>query len=70
MEASHSAAKKAKKMSREELDEREHFKNVVDAFGGYKRDSADRIARTREQIKRLPLDQQGGGGWQFNSPKS
>lgn len=52
------AAKHTKIMSREELDERAHFTKVIDAFENYKRDSVDRITRTRDQIKRLPLDQQ------------
>lgn len=57
---SHTAsdAKHTKMMSREESDERAHFKKVIDAFKNYRGDSVDRISRTRDQIKRLPLDQQ------------
>jgi len=40
------------------MDERAHFKKVIEAFANYKRDSIDRLTRTRDQIKRLPLDQQ------------
>ena len=57
---SHTAsdAKHTKMMSREESDERAHFKKVIDAFENYRGDSVERISRTRDQIKRLPLDQQ------------
>ena len=58
MLSSSHAAKHTRLMSREEMDERAHFKKVIDAFQNYKRDSVDRITRTRDQIKKLPLDQQ------------
>ncbi len=45
-------------LSREEHEEREHFKKVVSAFQSYKRDSIDRLRRTERHLKKLPLDQQ------------
>lgn len=45
-------------MSKEEMEERQHFRRVVQAFKNYKRDSKERIQRTQNHLKRIPLEHQ------------
>lgn len=41
-------------LSKEELEEKKHFKKVVQAYRNYNRDSRDRLSRTKDYLKRLP----------------
>ena len=45
-------------MTKEEEEEREHFKKVVGAFNNYKRDSKDRLAKDLLNLKNIPLEHQ------------
>ena len=45
-------------MSREEKEEREHFKRIVMALKNYKLDSEDRLQRTRSNLRKISLKQQ------------
>ena len=44
--------------SREEREEREHFKRIVLALKNYKADSLDRLDRSRANLRKVPLRQQ------------
>ena len=46
------------KMTKEEEEERDHFKKVVGAFNNYKRDSKDRLAKAHLNLKNIPLEHQ------------
>ena len=45
-------------MTKEEIEEREHFRKVIAAFKSYKRDSEARLSRSHMNLKRLPLAHQ------------
>ena len=45
-------------MTKEEIEEREHFRKVITAFKSYKRDSNARLSRSHMYLKRLPLSHQ------------
>ncbi len=45
-------------MSQVDREEREHFRKVLSAFRAYKRDTKERLHRTKSFVKHLPPDQQ------------
>jgi hypothetical protein len=44
--------------TKEETEERKHFRKVVKAFRNYSRDSKDRLHRTMDYLKKIPLKHQ------------
>ena len=45
-------------MSKEEIEEREHFRKVLAAFKAYRHDSKDRLAKSHMNLKKIPLEHQ------------
>ena len=45
-------------MTKEEIEEREHFRKVIGAFKAYQCDSKQRITKSHMNLKRLPLAHQ------------